>query len=141
MGEHKRNPTAIAAATQQRAVITDIEDVGKILELEKVYCDRCGAEFPLWPPELLNDHLHEKHEAMYWPQVAKEWNDYKADSDLARRQNYLTQYRVKFLFLVLQNRCDLYQKLVAAGVIVARPRGESDAARRRSARSYRQFYF
>jgi len=107
----------------QQAVISDIADVAKLLALEKTYCDRCGAEFPLWPPELLNQHLHDDHEAMFWPQVAQEWHDYEKDTDLARRQNYLTQYHVQFVCLVLQHRCDLYQKLVAAGVIVAPAQG------------------
>ena len=119
----------------QQAVISDIADVAKLLALEKTYCDRCGAEFPLWPPELLNQHLHDDHEAMFWPsgvviridasaaEIAQEWHDYEKDTDLARRQNYLTQYHVQFVFLVLQHRCDLYQKLVAAGVIVAPAQG------------------
>jgi len=103
--------------------VTDIDEVGKLLALEKTYCDQCGAEFPLWPPELLNEHLHEAHIGMFWPTTAEEWEAYKNDNDLARRQNYLTAYRVKFVFIVLQNRCDLYQKLVAAGVIVAPAQG------------------
>jgi hypothetical protein len=60
---------------------------------------------------------------MYWPTVAREWEEYVNDTDLGRRQNYLTGLRVKFLFIVLQNRFDLYQKLVAAGVIVAPAQG------------------
>lgn len=106
-----------------QAVVTDVEEVGLLLALEKTYCDQCGAEFPLWPPELLNEHLHEKHAGMFWPTVAAEWEAYRTDSDLARRQNYLTAYRVKFVYLVLQNRFDLYQKLVAAGVIVPPAQG------------------
>lgn len=122
MGEHKRNPIAIAKERPQ-AVVTDIEEVGKILAAEKTYCDQCGAAFPLWPPDLLNEHLHAEHAAMFWPTVTEAWDAYKNDKDLARRQNYVTGFRVKFVFLVLQNRFDLYQKLVAAGVIVPPAQG------------------
>lgn len=109
--------------TPQQAVITDIDEVGKILEMEKQYCDQCADGFPLWPPELLLTHFHEKHAGMFWPTTTAEWDAYQADNDLARRQNYITAYRVKFVFLVLQNRFDLYEKLVAAGVIVAPAQG------------------
>lgn len=120
MGEHKRNPTAIRPAKPHRqAVVTDIEEVGKILAGEKTFCDQCGAEFPMWPPELHLTHLHEEHAGMFWPPMLAEWNAYQHDTDLARRANYVTAYRVKFVFIVLQNRCDLYQKLVEAGVIVS----------------------
>lgn len=123
MGEAKRRrfglgtiPTPAPSANQ--AIVSDIDELGKILELEKSYCDQCGAEFPLWPPEILNEHLHTMHSGMFWPAVTKEWDDYQKDTDLARRKNYVTALRVRFAFVVLQNRCDLYQKLVAAGVIV-----------------------
>jgi hypothetical protein len=123
LGEAKRRLAAVAAAERKQAVITDIDEVGKILWLERTYCDQCGAAFPLWPPEELNEHLHAEHPGMFWPSTTAEWDSYKNDPDLARRQNYVTAYRVKFLFLVLQNRCDLYEKLVAAGVIVAPAQG------------------
>lgn len=127
MGEAKRKRYAIAgdaaAPRPEQAVVTDIEELGKILALEKVYCDQCGSEFPMWPPEQLSEHLHETHSAMFWPRVAKEWDDYKADTDLARRENYVTAYRVRYAFTVLGSRFDLYQKLVAAGVIVQPARG------------------
>lgn len=128
MGEVKRRKFAVAgnapaAPRQDQAVVTDIEELGKILALEKVFCDQCGSEFPMWPPEKLNEHLHETHSAMFWPTVTKEWDDYKADTDLARRQNYVTAYRVRYAFVVLGSRFDLYQKLVAAGVIVQPARG------------------
>jgi hypothetical protein len=127
MGEAKRKKYAMlgsaAAPRQEQAVVTDIEELGKILELEKSFCDQCGAEFPLWPPEKLNEHLHVEHPGMFWPAVTKEWDDYQADTDLARRENYVTAYRVRFAFIILANRCDLYQKLVAAGVIVQPARG------------------
>ncbi len=122
MGEHKRNVTAIAKAKPQ-AVVTDVDEVGKILAAEQTFCDQCGAPFPLWPPDLLNEHLHDTHSAMFWPTVTEAWDAYKNDKDLARRQNYVTGIRVKFVFLVLQNRFDLYQKLVAAGVIVPPAQG------------------
>lgn len=116
MGEAKRQQ-------QRQAIVTDIEAAGAILADVKTFCDQCGAEFPLWPPELLNEHLHEMHSAMFWPTMTTEWDVYKSDTDLARRKNYVTAYRVKFLFIVLQNRCDLYEKCVAAGVIVAPAQG------------------
>lgn len=125
MGEARRRRDAglPPRPTQQQAVITDIEEVGKILETERQFCDQCGDPFPLWPPELLLAHYHEKHSGMFWPTTTAEWDAYKNDTDLARRQNYITQYRVKFVFLILQNRFDFYQKLVAAGVIVAPAQG------------------
>ncbi len=125
MGEAQRRKVLglTPPAAKKQAVITDIDEVAKILELEKTYCDQCGGEFPMWPPELINEHLHEKHSGMFWPTTAAEWDAYQADTDLARRRNYVTAFRVKFVFLVLQNRCDLYQKLVAAGVIVAPAQG------------------
>lgn len=124
MGEHRRRtPVPIRPESKKQAIITDVDEVGKILALEKTFCDQCGAEFPLWPPELLNEHLHEQHPGMFWPTTTAEWDAYKNDNDLARRQNYITGYRVKFVFLVLQNRCDLYLKLVESGVIVAPAQG------------------
>ncbi len=129
MGEHKhRRLTAgslngPATPKPRQAIVTDIEEVGKILAAEKTFCDQCGAEFPMWPPEVSLTHLHTEHPGMFWPPMAKEWELYQADADLAQRQNYLTAYRVKFVFIVLQNRCDLYEKLVAAGVIVPPAQG------------------
>lgn len=125
MGENKRKRVLAmpGAQPQRQAVVTDIDDVGKILAAEKTFCDQCGAEFPMWPPELLLTHLHDEHPGMFWPPMTKEWSDYQNDTDLARRQNYVTAYRVKFVFIVLQNRCDLYSKLVEAGVIVQPAQG------------------
>ncbi|SRR6266403_2967564 len=123
MGEHKRLATVPKPEGKPQAVITDVDEAGKILALEQIFCDQCGAPFPLWPPELLNEHLHAAHAGMFWPTRSAEWDAYKNDNDLARRQNYLTAYRVRFVFLVLQNRCDLYEKFVAAGVIVAPAQG------------------
>jgi hypothetical protein len=122
MGEHRRKLSPVPPAANQ-AIISDVDEAGKILALEKTYCDQCGQEFPLWPPELLNEHLHGEHAGMFWPTTTEEWETYKADQDLARRANYVTAYRVRFLFLVLQNRCDLYTKLVGAGVIAAPAKG------------------
>jgi len=127
MGEARRRkltgPFESNATQRPQAVVTDIEEVGKILALEQTHCEQCGAAFPLWPPEVSLAHLHDAHPGMFWPPMAKEWADYQADNDLARRANYVTAYRVKFVFLVLQNRCDLYTKLVEAGVIIAPAQG------------------
>jgi hypothetical protein len=118
MGEAKRRRAVAQAGIAGEAYVTDLEEVGKILELEKVFCDQCGFVMEVWPPENLNEHLHEKHPGMFWPASSREWEAYKNDTDLARRQNYLNGYRANFLMMLLQQRFDLYEKLVAAGVII-----------------------
>jgi hypothetical protein len=123
MGEARRKRAAQGAPVPEQAIVTDVEEVGRVLELERVYCDHCAESLPIWPPELLNNHLHEKHPERFWPAMSAEWETYKNDPDLARRQNYITAYRVRFLFLMLQQRFDLYERLVSAGVIVPPSQG------------------
>lgn len=115
MGEHKQNPAAVRG--KKMMSITDLDSAGEILAKETVYCERCGAPHPLWPPELLREHVVETHRATLWDGNVEQWDAFKCDTDLARRANFLNAYRVEFLFTLLQQRRDLYDKLVGAGVI------------------------
>jgi len=116
MGKHKHNP-------QAQMIVTDLEDAGKILGEERLYCELCGGEFPLWPPELLTEHCYDAHRATLWPAIAEAWKHYRTDTDLARRANFINTRRAQFLFQVLEHRADLYDKLVVAGVIRASAQG------------------
>jgi len=111
MGEHKHKKTT------PQMIVTDLDDVEKVLADEKLYCEICGAALSLWPPELIREHSMTVHAAASWPAIVETWENYKRDSDLARRENFRNKLRVEFLFQILQHRRDLYDKLVVAGVI------------------------
>lgn len=111
MGEHKHK------RAQEMMSVTDLDSAGEILANETTYCERCGAAVALWPPELLREHVLDEHRATLWDANVEQWETYKNDTDLARRANFLTSYRVNFLITLLQQRRDLYDKLVDAGVI------------------------
>jgi hypothetical protein len=123
MGQARQKRAVQTLREAAQAIITDIEEVGRVLALERVYCEDCAEQLTLWPPELLNHHLHDKHPERFWPAMRQEWEEYRNDPDLARRQNYTSSYRVRWIFLMLQQRFDLYEKLVAAGVIVPQAQG------------------
>lgn len=115
MGEHKYNPNAVRG--KEMMSITDMDSAGEILAKELTYCERCGAPVALWPPELLREHVLVEHRPTLWDANVEQWETYKNDTDLARRANFLNTYRVNFLLTLLQQRRDLYEKLVEAGVI------------------------
>lgn len=130
MGEARRRrlgtvsgPLGEPALPSQQAVITDIEDVGKLLAEEKIFCEQCAQEFPLWPPEIFIEHSAVVHQAALWPADAQIWKNYRDDTDIARRANFITKLRVQFVSTILRRRCDLYMRLVEAGVIVAPGQG------------------
>jgi len=106
-----------------QAVITDLDDLGKVLADEVQFCEICGAAFSLWPPELCAMHGIELHRSTYWPQGAAMWDNYLADKDPERRKNFLARYRIQFVLALLQRRYDLFNKLTAAGVIAAPRQG------------------
>lgn len=123
MGEHKHNPPANAVRGQPMMSITDLDSAGEILAKELMYCERCGAPVAMWPPELLREHVLAEHRPTLWDATVEPWETYKNDTDLARRANFLNTYRVNFLITTLQQRRDLYDKLVAAGVIAMPAQG------------------
>lgn len=118
MGEHAHTKARVAAM-----VVSDLEEVAKVLADERIYCETCGAELPLWPPETLRSHSLEVHPATVWEAVAEQWKAYRTDTDLARRTNFANNFRVNFVVSMLQHRRDLYEKLVEAGVIRAPAQG------------------
>jgi hypothetical protein len=109
--------------TPKTHIVTDLEEVAKILSGEKLYCEQCGAVLPLWPPEELREHTRVAHHASLWPMIAESWELIRTDTDVARRAIITNQERVQYLVAMLQHRRDLYDKLVAAGVIRAPAQG------------------
>lgn len=118
MGQHNHKPKDVAAM-----VLSDLEDVAKVLADERLYCETCGAELPLWPPETLRSHSIDVHPETVWQHVADQWQAYRTDTDLARRTNFANNFRVSFVVSMLQHRRDLYEKLVEAGCIRAPAQG------------------
>lgn len=121
---HKREyspPPGVGAFSKEQVaeqvMLTDLDDVAKVFANEKIYCEQCGGEFPLWPPDEFYEHTFSTHPAAIWPAVLKMWQDYKNDTDIARRRHFADEQRVTFLFTTLTRRADLYAKLFAAGVI------------------------
>lgn len=118
MGEHRHRQSPVAAM-----VVTDLEAVAKVLEGERLFCETCGEELPMWPPETLRSHSLDAHPETVWQAVADTWRAYLTDTDLARRTNFANSFRVNFVVSMLQHRRDLYEKLVEAGVIRAPAQG------------------
>lgn len=117
MGEHKHKQNVTAM------LITDLEEVAKVLADEHIFCETCGGELSLWPPETLRNHSLEVHPETVWEAVAVQWKTYQNDTDIARRTNFANNFRVNFVVSMLQHRRDLYEKLVEAGVIRAPAQG------------------
>jgi hypothetical protein len=113
----------IEAPKARMAVVTDLEEVAKVFAGEKLYCEQCGAVVALWPPEELREHTRVAHHASLWPMIAESWELIRTDTDVARRAIITNQERVQYLVAMLQHRRDLYDKLVAAGVIRAPAQG------------------
>jgi hypothetical protein len=84
---HKKAYMATDYAHGEQMVLTDLDEVGKVFAGEKIYCEQCGAEFVLWPPDEFYAHTFEKHGGTVWPAILAMWENY------------------------------LYAKLLAAGVI------------------------
>jgi hypothetical protein len=103
--------------TGEQVMLTDLAEVDKVFAGEKIYCEQCGEGFALWPPDDFYEHTFGVHPSSMWPAVLAMWQNYKSDTDIARRTNFYEQQRVSFLYTTLTRRADLYAKLWAAGVI------------------------
>jgi len=109
--------------TGKAMIVSDLDDVATVLADEKMFCEQCGAELPLWPPEGIQEHTLAEHRETMWDAIVDAHDAYKADTDLVRRRNFQTQFRAEFVVSMLRHRRDLYEKLVAAGVIRAPAQG------------------
>jgi hypothetical protein len=129
MGEHKSkrfrgvpgrgwmDVSTVPLATSADLMLTDLDEVGRILAGEVIYCELCGLSMPLWPPEVLVEHSITEHRSTVWPAFAASWDEYKNDRDAARRENFIAAHRVNYFFQTMTRRADLYAKLLSAGVL------------------------
>jgi hypothetical protein len=116
-------PRSLNPQTGKAMIVSDLDDVAVVLADEKMFCEQCGAELPLWPPEGIQEHTLAEHRETMWDAIVDAHDAYKADTDLVRRRNFQTQFRAEFVVSMLRHRRDLYEKLVAAGVIRAPAQG------------------
>src|SRR5713101_6994572 len=98
--------------------VTTLEAVGEALAGEKCFCEHCGQELGLWPPDEVRRHVYEKHMATFWPQHLAMYEKFLAEQPTVEHQVAIKQNQADYLVKLLAVRFDLYQKLVAAGVIV-----------------------
>jgi hypothetical protein len=104
--------------------VTTLDDaVAEALAGEKAYCEHCGVELPLWPPDEVRAHVYEKHSATFWPQALKMYERFLREPASVAHNVAIQQNRAEYLVKILAVRFDLYQKLVAAGVIIAPQKG------------------
>jgi len=98
--------------------VTTLEAVDAVLSEEKAYCEHCGQELKLWPPDDVRQHVYEKHSAVFWPQHLAMYKKFLAEPPTRERSVALQNERSSYLVKILATRFDLYQKLVDAGAIV-----------------------
>jgi len=103
--------------------VTTLEAVGEALADEKAYCEHCGAELPLWPPDEVRAHVYEKHAAAFWPHHLEMYEKFLAEQPSIQHAVSIQRNHAEYLVKILAVRFDLYQKLVEARVIVQPAKG------------------
>jgi hypothetical protein len=104
--------------------VTTLEAVGEALAGEKCFCEHCGQELTLWPPDDVRAHVYLKHRPTFWPQHLAMYEKFLAEQPTPTEYRVAVQQnRAEYLVKLLAVRFDLYEKLVAAGAIVAPKQG------------------
>lgn len=103
--------------------VTTLDAVGEALADEKAYCEHCGAELALWPPDDVRLHVYEKHAGTFWPQHLEMYEKFLAEQPSVEHSVAIQRNRAEYLVKILSVRFDLYQKLVDAGAIVTPKKG------------------
>lgn len=103
--------------------VTTLDAVGDVLKKEKCFCEHCGAELALWPPDDVRLHVYEQHAATFWPQHLEMYGKFLAEQPSVEHSVKIQQNRAEYLVKILAVRFDLYQKLVDGGAIVTPAKG------------------
>src|SRR5258708_23699310 len=103
--------------------VTTLDAVAEVLKNEKAYCEHCGVELALWPPDDVRLHVFKEHRATFWPQQLALYEKFLAELPSVEHDVMIQQNRAEYLVKCLAVRFDLYQKLVDAGAIVQPAKG------------------
>jgi hypothetical protein len=98
--------------------VTTLDAVAEVLKNEKAYCEHCGAELSLWPPDDVRLHVFKEHRATFWPQHLDMYERFLGELPSVQHDVAIQRNRAEYLVKILAVRFDLYQKLVDAGAIV-----------------------
>jgi hypothetical protein len=120
MGEHKRNPTAInraAAVPGAPGLTIDLDAMEKLLAGTTRFCEHCGLELAIFPPDDFFEHLYGTHAGLIEPAFVEAWRAYQNETDLAERLEMHRSQLFGYAWQLLTVRYDLRKKCVDSGVV------------------------
>jgi hypothetical protein len=95
----------------------DLTALEALLVADVTYCKICGAKFPMFPPDKLNEHIFESHESAIPPEILAEWRKFTAEPDLAEREEMRHAQWFGYTISILSERYDVRRRAIEAGIL------------------------